>query len=91
MELTRLTIPPRISASSSVIHEAKGEADQKWDFDYQVKYQRAFEAMPWSIPATARYALRRAFDSVGLKDNDIVAYSRGATPKLEAVTANRPC
>ena len=58
------------------------------DFDYQIKYQRAFEAMLWSLPATAIYSFRRAFDSLGLKDNDIVAYSAGATPKLEAVTAN---
>lgn len=58
------------------------------DFDYQIKYQRAFEAMLWSLPATSIYAFRRAFDGLGLKDNDIVAYSGGATPKLEAVTAN---
>ena len=58
------------------------------DFDYEIKYHRAFEAMLWSLPATSMYAFRRAFDSVGLKDNDIVAYSAGAAPKLEAVTAN---
>jgi hypothetical protein len=65
-----------------------GSAPSVKDFEYQIKYQRAFEAMLWSIPATSIYAFRRAFDSVGLKDNDIVAYSAGGTPKLEAVTAN---
>jgi len=65
-----------------------GSAPSVKDFDYEIKYHRAFEAMLWSLPATSMYAFRRAFDSVGLKDNDIVAYSAGATPKLEAVTAN---
>jgi hypothetical protein len=65
-----------------------GSAPSVKDFDYEVKYHRAFEAMLWSMPATAVYGFRRAFDSVGLKDNDIVSYSAGATPKLEALTAN---
>ena len=59
------------------------------DFDYQIKYQRAFEAVLWNMPAIAIYSFRRAaFDSLGLKDNDIIAYSATATPKLEAITAN---
>jgi len=59
------------------------------DFDYQIKYQRAFEAVLWNMPAIAIYSFRRAaFDDLGLKDNDIVAYSAPATPKLEAITAN---
>ena len=65
-----------------------GSAPSVKNFDYEIKYHRAFEAMLWSLPATSIYAFRRAFDSLGLKDNDIVAYSAGATPKLEAVTAN---
>lgn len=59
------------------------------DFDYQIKYQRAFEAVLWSLPATAIYSFRRAGENdLGLKDNDIIAYSSTATPKLEAITAN---
>lgn len=59
------------------------------DFDYQIKYQRAFEAVLWNMPAIAIYSFRRAaFDELGLKDNDFVAYSAPATPKLEAITAN---
>src|ERR1700761_3285273 len=59
------------------------------DFDYQIKHQRAFEAVLWNMPAIAIYSFRRApFDSLGLKDNDIIAYSATATPKLEAITAN---
>ncbi|MEJ5056884.1 MULTISPECIES: DUF1254 domain-containing protein [unclassified Pseudomonas] len=59
------------------------------DFDYQIKYQRAFEAVLWNMPAIAIYSFRRAaFDDLGVKDNDIIAYSAPATPKLEAITAN---
>jgi hypothetical protein len=59
------------------------------DFDYQIKYQRAFEAVLWNMPAIAIYSFRRAaFDELGMKDNDIIAYSTTATPLLEAITAN---
>jgi hypothetical protein len=59
------------------------------DFDYQIKYQRAFEAVLWNMPAIAIYSFRRAaFTELGVKDNDIIAYSAPATPKLEAITAN---
>jgi hypothetical protein len=59
------------------------------DFDYQIKYQRAFEAVLWNMPAIAIYSFRRAaFADLGMKDNDIIAYSAAATPKLEAITAN---
>ena len=41
------------------------------------------------MPAIAIYSFRRAaFENLGAKDNDIIAYSATATPKLEAITAN---
>ena len=56
------------------------------NLDYQVKYQRAFEAILWGAPAVAIYRFRgAAFDDLGLKDNDIIAYSTTASPKLEAL------
>src|SRR5215475_5760340 len=59
------------------------------DWDYQIKYQRAFEAVLWNMPAIAIYSLRRAaFTDLRMKDNDIITYSATATPKLEAITAN---
>ncbi|WJH39310.1 DUF1214 domain-containing protein [Aliirhizobium terrae] len=68
---------------------AKGDTPSTKDFDYQIKYQRAFEAALWNIPANAIYAFRRAaISDLGMKDNDIIAYSAVATPKLEAITAN---
>jgi len=43
----------------------------------------------WNMPAIAIYSFRRAaFDNLGIKDNDIIAYSAPATPRLEAITAN---
>jgi hypothetical protein len=68
---------------------AKGATPSIKDFDYQIKYQRAFEAVLWNMPAIAIYSFRRAaFTDLGMKDNDIIAYSAVATPKLEAITAN---
>lgn len=59
------------------------------DLSYQVSYQRALEAVLWAIPAVALYRFRAAaFDDLGLRDNDILAMSNVATPKLEALTAN---
>lgn len=41
------------------------------------------------MPAIAIHSFRRAaFDNLGVKDNDIIAYSGTGTPKLEAITAN---
>jgi len=69
--------PPQGSASSII------------DYDYQIKYQAAFTAALWAMPALAIYRFRDAgFSDLGLKDNDIIAYSHTATPKLEAITAN---
>ena len=59
------------------------------DFDYQVKYQRAFEGVLYFLPAVAIYRFRAAaFEELGMTDNDIMAYSGTATPKLETITAN---
>lgn len=68
---------------------APGATASVKDFDYQVKYQRAFEAVLWAMPAVSIYGFRRVtFQDLGLKDCDIIAYSAPATPKLEALTAN---
>lgn len=59
------------------------------DFDYQVKYQRAFEAALWAMPAVVIYRMRDwAFDELGAKDNTIFAYSETAGPNLEVATSN---
>ncbi len=67
----------------------KGSTASTKDFDYQIKYQRAFEAVLWSMPATGIYGFRRAVvGDLGLKEFQILAYSEPATPRLEALTAN---
>lgn len=67
----------------------QGAAPSTPDFDYQIKYQRAFEAIIWAVPAIAIYQFRAAaLNDLGIKDNDIIDYSATATPKLEAITAN---
>src|SRR5262249_4328605 len=59
------------------------------DWDYQIKYQRAFEAVLWDMPAIAIYSFRRAaFNGLGAKGHNIIVYPAPATPKLEAITAN---
>ncbi|MBP3956134.1 DUF1254 domain-containing protein [Gemmata sp. G18] len=67
----------------------EGVRPSQADFDYQVKYQRAFEAVVWGMPAVAIYRFRAAaMDDLGMKDNDIITYSQTAGPNLEAITAN---
>lgn len=92
------TMPSLISPTASYAQDGqeplggqppKGSTASIKDFDYQIKYQRAFEAVLWNMPAIAIYSLRRAaFADLGMKDNDIIAYSATATPKLEAITPN---
>src|SRR5271154_484376 len=66
-----------------------GSTNSVQDFDYQIKYQRAFEAVLWGMPAAAIYRFRAAaFEDLGADNNDIIAYSAPATARLEALTAN---
>lgn len=59
------------------------------DLEYQTKRQRAFEIVNWALPAVEVYRFRVAgLADLGLKDNDILAYSQPATPNLEVITAN---
>jgi hypothetical protein len=59
------------------------------DLEEQVAYQRAFEAVVWAIPAVSIYRFRAgAFKAFGIADNDILASSKPATPRIEALTAN---
>jgi hypothetical protein len=67
---------------------APGSKPSVADLDYQVKYQRAFEAVIWAVPAVAIHSFRHGGEALGMKDNEIIAYSKPATPSLEALTAN---
>ena len=65
-----------------------GSAPSVADLDYQVKYQRAFEAVLWSMPAIAIYGFHRASAGIDAGPNVILAYSKPAKPNDEALTAN---
>lgn len=58
------------------------------NFAEQVTYQRAFEAVVWSMPAMIKYGMRRASLEIGAGDNVICAWSAGAKPLLETLTPN---
>jgi hypothetical protein len=55
---------------------APGSKPSVADLDYQVKYHRAFEAVTWAVPTVALHGFRHGADSVGVKDNDVIAYSK---------------
>lgn len=58
------------------------------DLDYQVKYQRAFEAVMWSMPMIDMYGINNACLEVGGAPNVILAWSQGAKPYFESMTSN---
>jgi hypothetical protein len=67
----------------------EGAAPSTDDWDYQMKYAAAFQTSLWAMPAMAIYRFRAsAMEDLGMKDNDIIAYSGNAGPKLEGLTAN---
>jgi len=66
----------------------KGSKPSVKNFTEQVTYQRAFEAVVWSMPAMIKYGMRRASIEIGAGDNVICAWSAGATPLLETLTPN---
>jgi hypothetical protein len=59
------------------------------DLEAQVFYQRAFEAVVWSQPAVMIYRLREGmFESLGMRDHDVLAMSHPLTTRHEVLTAN---
>ena len=58
------------------------------DLEYQVKYQRAFEAVIWSMPAVGIYGFNLATKGIGGGDNTILAWSDLAKANSELLTAN---
>lgn len=58
------------------------------DLDYQVKYQRAFEAVVWSMTAVAVYGWFKGAKAVGAGNNTVLAWSGPAKSNTELLTAN---
>jgi hypothetical protein len=67
---------------------APGAKSSVKDFDEQITYQRAFEAVVWSQPAVGVYGIRRGMFAIGMKDNEILAMSRPLATRHELLTAN---
>ncbi len=68
---------------------APGSKPSTGDLGAQVAYQRAFEAVLWSMPAVSIYRMRAgAFEHLGISDNGILAMSQTCTPRCEVLTAN---
>jgi hypothetical protein len=67
---------------------AEGSNPSVKDLNYQVKYQRAFEAVLWSMPAVAIYGFHKAAATLGGGDNTVLAWSKPAKPNSELLTAN---
>jgi hypothetical protein len=58
------------------------------DLDYQVKYQRAFEAVIWGIPTVAIYGYEKGLRKLGAEPNTIGAFSGPAKAYFETPTPN---
>src|SRR5712691_2684617 len=67
---------------------ARGAKPSVKDLDFQFKYQRAFEAVLWALPAVSVHGFRRAAEALGVHDDEVIAYSKVASPKFEALIAN---
>ena len=90
-QATILTMPARANEVPTDPLGGKPPAGSKpsvEDLDYQVKYQRAFEAVLWSIPAVSIYGFHRAPIALGGGSNTVLAWSGPAKPNLEALTGN---
>jgi len=85
-----LTLPPLPAAARNPQggRPTAGFQPSKVDFGEQVKYQRAFEAVLWSMPAVEIYGFKRAIEKIGGGPNVIIAWSKPARPNAELVTAN---
>jgi hypothetical protein len=90
LSVAACTIAAQASAQTDPLggQPARGSKPSVKDLDYQVKYQRAFEAVMWAAPAVAIHGFRRAGEALRVHDDEIIAYSKVATAKFEALTAN---
>jgi hypothetical protein len=67
----------------------KGAMPSIADFEYEMKYQAAYQTMLWSMPAAAIYRFRGATqDAIKADDTTILSWNNTASPRLEATTAN---
>jgi hypothetical protein len=74
---------------SSVAGAQQAQLPERPNLDDQLPYQRAIEAVIWSMPAISIREFREAaFKDYGITWNDVVLFSKPAIPKQELLTAN---
>ena len=88
--LRRASLCLALSVGSVVAADAQqGQPPKKSDLDNQLAYQRAIEAVIWSMPAISiREFWEAAFKDYGASWNDVILWSKPATPRHELLTAN---
>src|SRR5271166_886768 len=88
--LKRASLCIAISFSSiSVASAQQSQLPERPDLDNQLAYQRAVEAVIWSMPAISiREFWESAFKDYGATWNDIILWSKPAGPQHELLTAN---
>ena len=73
----------------SVAVAQQPQLPERPNLDNQLAYQRAIEAVIWSMPAISiREFQEAAFKDYGITWNDVVLFSKPAIPKQELLTAN---
>jgi len=67
---------------------AAPQAVEAIDWEYQIAYQRGFEAVNWAMPAVSMISLRKGNFSLGGGYNTVYWLSKPPTPLAEAITPN---
>ncbi len=88
LTLSALALVVAGCASDRVEMAAPASEDQATDWEYQITYQRGFEAVVWAISAVSIRDMRDANFSLGGGFNTVYYMSRPPTAKAEALTAN---
>jgi hypothetical protein len=88
--LRRASLCLALSVGSVIAAGAEqAQPPERSDLDNQLAYQRAIEAVIWSMPAISiREFWESTFKDYGASWNDIVLWSKPATPRHELLTAN---
>lgn len=88
--LRRASLCLALSVGSVVAAGAQqAQSPERSDPDNQLAYQRAIEAVIWSMPAISiREFWESTFKDYGASWNDVVLWSKPATPRHELLTAN---
>ncbi len=68
--------------------QVAAENERATDWEYQIAYQRGFEAVAWALPAVSMMSMRDANFGLGGGYNTVYFMSRPPTPLQEALTPN---